>query len=189
MNRNDIAGILAGLELTDAQVKGLLDLNSADITKALNRQKDDLTAANDALAKARETITALEANKADADALQKQIDDYKAADEKRKQEAQEAAQRAELEQRFNAVSGDRKYLHEMVRAGVMADFGKALQDKANRGKGDKEIFDDLTRDKGYFASQNPPADMGPVGNISPDDASQLSDQEYYARLYSANQNK
>lgn len=88
MNRNDIAGILAGLELTDAQVKGLLDLNSADITKALNRQKDDLTAANDALAKARETITALEANKADADALQKQIDDYKAADEKRKQEAQ-----------------------------------------------------------------------------------------------------
>ena len=45
MNRNDIAGILAGLELTDAQVKGLLDLNSADITKALNRQKDDLTAA------------------------------------------------------------------------------------------------------------------------------------------------
>ena len=55
MNRNDIAGILAGLELTDAQVKGLLDLNSADITKALNRQKDDLTAANDALAKARET--------------------------------------------------------------------------------------------------------------------------------------
>ena len=31
MNRNDIAGILAGLELTDAQVKGLLDLNSADI--------------------------------------------------------------------------------------------------------------------------------------------------------------
>lgn len=189
MNRNDIAGILAGLELTDAQVKGLLDLNSADITKALNRQKDDLTAANDALAKARETITALEANKADADALQKQIDDYKAADEKRKQEAQGAAQRAELERRFNAVSGDRKYLHEMVRAGVMADFGKALQDKANRGKGDKEIFDDLTRDKGYFASQNPPADMGPVGNISPDDASKLSDQEYYARLYSANQNK
>ena len=168
MNRNDIAGILAGLELTDAQVKGLLDLNSADITKALNRQKDDLTAANDALAKARETITALEANKADADALQKQIDDYKAADEKRKQEAQEAAQRAELEQRFNAVSGDRKYLHEMVRAGVMADFGKALQDKANRGKGDKEIFDDLTRDKGYFASQNPTGNPFPkLGDPSP----------------------
>lgn len=32
MNRNDITGILAGLELTDAQVKGLLDLNSGDIT-------------------------------------------------------------------------------------------------------------------------------------------------------------
>lgn len=189
MNRNDIAGILAGLELTDAQVKGLLDLNSADITKALNKQKDELTAANDALAKAQETIKGLEANKADADALQKQIDEYRAADEKRKQEAQEAAERAELEQRFDAVSGDRKYLHEMVRAGVMDDFGKALQDKANRGRSDKEIFDDLTRDKGYFASQNPPANMGPVSHITPDEEAKLSDQEYYARLYAANNNK
>lgn len=127
MKREDISRIFEGA--TKEQIDQLLDINSADIGKALGKQKDDLTAANDALAKAQATITALEANKADATALRKQIDDYKAADEKRKQEAQEAAQRAELEQRFNAVSGDRKYLHEMVRAGVMADFGKALQDK------------------------------------------------------------
>lgn len=35
MNRNDITGILTGLELTDAQVKGLLDLNSGASTTAL----------------------------------------------------------------------------------------------------------------------------------------------------------
>lgn len=187
MKREDISRIFEGA--TKEQIDQLLDINSADIGKALGKQKDDLTAANDALAKAQATITALEANKADAAAMQKQIDDYKAADEQRQKEAKEAAQRAELEQRFNAVSGDRKYLHEMVRAGVMADFGKALQDKANRGKGDKEIFDDLTKDKGFFASQNPPGNMGRVGGALDDETAKLSDQEYYARLYAANNKK
>lgn len=49
MNKTDITGILTGIELSDAQIKALLDVNSADITKALNKQKDDLTAAKQAL--------------------------------------------------------------------------------------------------------------------------------------------
>ena len=74
MTRNELGTILTGVELTDAQVKAILDANSADITKALNKQKDDLTAAKDALTKANETIAALEKNKGDTEALQKQID-------------------------------------------------------------------------------------------------------------------
>lgn len=168
MNRTDITTILSGIELTDEQVKGLLNLNSADITKALNKQKDELTQANDALATAKATITSLEANKANADELQKQIDAYKAADEKRVQEAREAAERAELEQRFNAVSGERKYIHDMVRDGVMRDFGNAIKDKTNLGKGDAEIFAALTKDKGYFASQAPQVNPAPKpGDIDP----------------------
>ena len=71
----------------------------------------------------------------------------------------------------------------MVREGVMTDFGKALQDKANRGKSDTEIFDTLTKDKGYFASQNPPANMGGVGNMTTGDSDALSDAEYYAKIF------
>ena len=108
MNKTELQTIMNGTELTAEQVKAILDLNSADITKALNKQKDELTQANDALKTAKETIASLEANKADAAELQKQIDAYKAADEKRAQEAKEAAERAELEERFNAVSGDKK---------------------------------------------------------------------------------
>lgn len=168
MNKNDIAGILAGIELTDAQVKALLDMNSADITKALNRQKDDLAEVNSALTEARSTIAALEKNKGDVEALQKQIDGYRAADEARQKEAKEAAERAELEGRFNAVSSERKFIHEMVREGVMRDFADALKDKANLGKGDAEIFEALTKDKDYFASQNPQIPPMPKpGDISP----------------------
>ena len=105
MNKNELQNILSGIELTAEQTKAILDLNSADITKALNKQKDELAQANEALSKANATINALEANKANADELQKQIDAYKAADEKRTLEAKEAAAKAELTERFNAVSG------------------------------------------------------------------------------------
>ena len=56
----------------------------------------------------------------------------------------------------------------MVREGVMRDFGAALKDKANVGKGDKEIFEALTKDKGYFASQNPVGNpISKPGDIEP----------------------
>ena len=161
MKRDDITRIFEGA--TKEQIDEVLNINSADITKAksggekLQNDIDDLTKQ---LEEARETIKSLEANKGDVEKLQAQIDAYKAADEKR-----------ELEARFNAVSGERQYIHEMVRAGVMNDFGAAIKDKANIGKGDKEIFEALTKDKGYFMSQNPPAPLQPpvqpMDNLSP----------------------
>lgn len=167
MNKTDITGILTGIELSDAQIKALLDVNSADITKALNKQKDDLTAAKQALTEAQNTIATLEKNKGDVDELQKKIDEYKRADEERQKAAKEAEERAELEGRFAAVTGDRKFIHDMVREGVMRDFGAALKDKSNLGKGDKEIFEALTKDKDYFANQNPPAPPMPQPNPNP----------------------
>ena len=173
MKREDIVAHFK--DATDEQVKVLLDINSADITKALDKRKGDtdklqadLDTANAALITANNTIKALEAVKGDTAALQKQIDDYKKAEADR-QAAETAAQlRAAIEARFDSVTGDRKFLHDFVRKGVLDEFEKALADTANRGKGDKELFDSLTKDKGYFASQNPPANMGGAGNIDPE---------------------
>ena len=161
MTRNDIATILAGLELTDAQVKALLDANSADITKALSRQKDGLTAANEALKKAQETIAALEAGKADAAALQKQIDQYKRAEDGRAAAEKQASEEAELLRRMDAALDGRGFVHEKLRDIVAGEFRAALADEANRGKSDREVFAAVTRDKGYFANQNPSAEKLP----------------------------
>lgn len=162
MKRDDITRIFEGA--TKEQIDEVLNINSADITKAKSggeKLQGDIDSLTKQLEEARETIKSLEASKGDVEKLQAQIDAYKAADEKRAQEAKEAAERAELEQRFNAVNGDRQYIHEMVRAGVMSDFGAAIKDKANVGKGDKEIFEALVKDKGYFMSQNPPTPLQP----------------------------
>ncbi|MEA4899317.1 MAG: hypothetical protein VB067_02540 [Christensenellaceae bacterium] len=182
MKREDIVAYFK--DATDEQVKALLDINSADITKALDKRKGETDAlqgrldeANAALTTANNTIKALEATKGDTAALQKQIDDYKKADADRQEAEKQARAQAELEERFNAAAGDRAFIHDYVRKGVLDDFGKALADKANRGKSDKDVFDAITKDKDYFASQNPPPKMGGMGNPAP-----VTDKENFKKL-------
>ena len=103
MNKNDITSILTSIELSETQIKALLDMNSADITKALNKQKDEITSTKQALSEAQATIADLEKNKGDVAKLQEQIDSYKAADAQRQKEAKEAEEKAELEGRFAAL--------------------------------------------------------------------------------------
>ena len=173
MTRDDVRKTFP--EATDEQVKTIMDLHGADIERTKGAAGADaakLTALQNELDEAKTTIGTLEAAKADADKLQAEIDRYKQAEAQR-QEAEKAAQaRAALESRFNAVVGDRKFVHDFVRQGVLGEFEKALADKANEGKGDAAIFDGLTRDKDYFASKNPGGKrvMGAIGGVSPDDA-------------------
>lgn len=169
MKREDIAKLFENA--TDEQISALLDINSQDIGKAKRgseKLQADLDVANDALKKAQETITALEANKADVSALQRQIDQYKQAEAERAEAEKRAQEEAELEARFSAVAGDKEFIHDMVREGVKRDFGAALKDKKYLGQGDAAIFEALTKDKGYFASQNPTGNPFPkLGDPSP----------------------
>ena len=191
MRKEDINRIFEGA--TDEQVKALLDINSADITKALGKQKSDgeklqadLDAANAALAEAKSTIANLEAAKGDADKLQKELDEYKAADEKRKADEKAAAERAELMERMDAVLGDKQFIHERMRDIVAEDFKAALADRANRGKGDAEIFEAITRDQGYFKTQNPPAPNMPTPNPGNTFAG-VTDRKSFLKLSGADQ--
>lgn len=180
MRREDISTIFEGA--TREQIQQILDLNGADITKA----KGDAEQLRQDLAAARTTIAQLEQVKSNADALQKQIDQYQQAEAERAQAQQQAEAQAKLEARFNAVTGERKYLNDYVRRGLMADFSRALQDESNTGKSDADIFAALTKDQHIFASMNPPADGMPPFNpgVGGEDLDALSDAEYYARVFS-----
>lgn len=110
----------------------------------------------------------------DVEGLRTKIREYEEAETARKAAAAKAEKEAELNERFTAVSGDREYIHDYVRRGVMEEFGRALEDKSWRGKSDAEIFDTLTKDKNYFKSQNPPAgDMGKPGEVT-DEAAHMA---------------
>lgn len=181
MKREDITKLFEGA--TDEQVSALLDINSRDIGKAkggADKLQADLEAASASLTKANEAIKTLEASKGDAVKLQAEIDRYRQADADRVKAAQESEARAGIEARFTAAVGERAFIHDYVKRGVLDDFGKALADKANVGKSDKDVFDALTRDKDYFASQNPPPKMGWMGDV-PAGATDLSKQIDAAR--------
>ena len=123
----------------------LADLTSGEYV-AKGKYDSDLKKARDELKTAKETIATLEANKGDTDALQAELDKYRQADEARQKAEQEAAAHKAMEDRFNAVLGDKQFANDLVRNGTLDAFSRALNDPANTGKGDKELFDALTKD-------------------------------------------
>lgn len=162
-------------EATDAQISALLDINSKDIGK----HKTAAEIAQTEMKTAKDTIENLEKNAKNAEALQKTIDDYKAADEKRQADAKAAAERSERLSRFEKAHGeaskDRKWLNDFTRDGIFSQFEKALADDANKGKSDVQIYNSLVNDEkgvkpGLFEAQVSGGMSGMGGNPSGDAA-------------------
>ena len=149
MKREDIKKIFP--DATEEQLKGLLDINTADIGKAkgeLETVKADLEKANGTLKEYETTIADLKKSAEGNEDFKQRIAVEKAEAEKK---AKEEAEEAEYSNRFKTVVGEQKWRDELTEKAVYAEFKTALQDEANKGKGDKDILTALTQDKEYFA--------------------------------------
>lgn len=156
MKREDIKNIFP--DATEEQLKGLLDINTADIGKAkgeLEAVKADLEKANGTLKEYETTIADLKKSAEGNEDFKKKFEDLeqRIADEKAEAEkkAKEEAEEAEYSNRFKTVVGEQKWRDALTEKAVYAEFKTALQDEANKGKGDKDILAALTQDKEYFA--------------------------------------
>lgn len=156
MKREDIKKIFP--DATEEQLKGLLDINTADIGKAkgeLEAVKADLEKANGTLKEYETTIADMKKSAEGNEDFKKKFEDLeqRIADEKAEAEkkAKEEAEEAEYSNRFKTVVGEQKWRDELTEKAVYAEFKTALQDEANKGKGDKDILAALTQDKEYFA--------------------------------------
>lgn len=156
MKREDIKKIFP--DATEEQLKGLLDINTADIGKAkgeLETVRADLEKANGTLKEYETTIADLKKSaegnedfKKKFEELEQRIADEKAEAEKK---AKAEAEEAEYSNRFKTVVGEQKWRDALTEKAVYAEFKTALQDEANKGKGDKDVLAALTQDKEYFA--------------------------------------
>lgn len=62
--------------------------------------------------------------------------------------------------------GDKKFTSDYVKNGLISDIKVELNKAENKGKGIKEIFESLTKDKnGIFENPNKPAGMPGMGDI------------------------
>lgn len=85
----------------------------------------------------------------------------------KEQEAKQEADRVEAEfnERFENLLDGKKFANDYTRKGLYSQFKEQLNLKENKGKGDKEIFDSLTKDiNGLFESDNKVADMPEMGD-------------------------
>lgn len=156
MKREDIKKFFP--DATEEQLKGLLDINTADIGRAkgeLETVKADLEKANGTLKEYETTIADMKKSAEGNEDFKKKFEDLeqRIADEKAEAEkkAKEEAEEAEYSNRFKTVVGEQKWRDELTEKAVYAEFKTALQDEANKGKGDKDILAALTQDEEYFA--------------------------------------
>ena len=158
MTRENLKKIIEGI--TDEQINAVLDINTTDIGKA-KRDYDDLTKRVGTLEGEKKdlegTITDLKNNAKGGEDYKKLYENLKGdieEKEKKEKEAKEKAERdANILNRYNAVAVDKngkplEWTHEAIKTDYLHKFAKALEDSANEGKSDADIFKALTQDDG-----------------------------------------
>ena len=168
MKREDIKKFFP--DATEERLKGLLDINTTDIGKAkgeLETVRADLEKANGTLKEYETTIADMKKSAEGNEDFKKKFEDLeqRIADEKAEAERKEKEEAAEAEysNRFKTVVGEQKWRDELTEKAVYAEFKTALQDEANKGKGDKDILETLTKDRNYWENPNQPASMAGMG--------------------------
>ena len=156
----DLAGKLG--EASAEELKGFIPKSRFDeVNNQLKAQKD-LVAERD------KQLEALDTASGDAEKYKKELEDLKAQIASEKEETKRKAEAARIEseykERFSGLVGDKKWRDELTEKAVYSAFKEALADEANKGKGDKEIFEELTRDRNYYENPNP-LDMSGMGSI------------------------
>lgn len=131
----------------------------AERGKEVSEANTERATLEEKLAQVTETLEALtkeaEALKlanADGAEWKSKYDELQEAVTKREREAEEARlqkeKAADIEARFNAVVGEKKFGHEAIRESYLRKFGEALDSDEYKGKGDKDIFHALSKDDG-----------------------------------------
>lgn len=151
MKREEIKAIFA--DATDEQVKSVMDLNGADVEKVkskvtaleaeLKEKKTDFDKLNAEFETLKSTNASGEDWKAKFEALQAE----NVAKEKQAEADRILKEKTEnINSRFNAVLGEKKFSHNAVREAYLKKFSDAIDSKDYEGKSDADIFHALTKD-------------------------------------------
>lgn len=175
---------LKSLGIDDENIKKIMAENGKDIEaeKAKTTSvQNELTATKEKLTTYEGEISKLKESSANNDELTKKIEELEKAAADRKAADEKAASDKALADRFGAVIADKKFVNDITKNGIMAEFGTAIADKANTGKADKDILDALLKDReGILANPNPGVDIPGINTNAalPPDIKALNEMSY-----------
>lgn len=165
MTREDLKGIINGI--TDEQLNQILDINSKDIGKALNKADDlkkEVEKLKNDIKEKNDSITELKNNVNNVDELKNKLEEYEKREIEREEKEKRDAIEKELIDRFSKFTSDKKFINELTKDGIFKEFKDAVSQEENKGKGDKEIFESIVKDRAnIFENPNRPADIAGIG--------------------------
>lgn len=128
-----------GVEIEKEKAKQtVLETELKEKTEAFNNLNSELETLKNANADGADWKAKFEALQADNEAKAKQAEAERIMREKSES----------IEKRFNECVGDKQFNHEAIRAEYLKKFGEALENKDFEGKGDSDIFRELTQNDG-----------------------------------------
>lgn len=169
MTREQVKAII-GEGATDEQINAILNAHSADIGELRNTiaaHERTIAERDEQLSTAQSTIATLESNATDAGAISAELERYRNAERERTENEQRAQAEAQMRSRFDAITGETKFVNALTRDGVFAQFRAAVADAANAGKGDAAVLADLLKDKtDLLANPNPGVNIPGPANLN-----------------------
>ena len=146
MTREEIKKIIDGI--TDEQLQKVMELHGT----ATNKLRNENTRITEELQTAKTTISTYETkikefDGVDIEGMKKKIGELETDIENRKKADEEALKKQNLTERFNNAAGESNWMNDYTRDGIKAKFISAVEDKANTGKSDVDIFTSLVKDE------------------------------------------
>lgn len=151
MKRDEIKAIFA--DATDEQLKAVMDLHGTDVEKAkskitdleskLKEKKEDFDNLNAEFETLKTANASGEDWKTKFEELKSEI-----AEKERQEEAEKSRQykNENINNRFNAALGDKKFYNDPTREYYLKKFGEAIEAEENQGKSDIDVLHSLTKD-------------------------------------------
>ena len=129
----------------------------AERGKEINADKEvkeklekDLTESKTTLTNLTAEMDKLKNTNTSAEEWQKKFEDLQTEISEKEKTANEekikAEKNAEIESRFSACVGDKKFTHDAIKSDYIKKFAEALNSDEHKGKGDADIFHELTKD-------------------------------------------
>lgn len=161
MRRKDLEDLGLEKEVIDK----IMTINGADAEAKkteIAEMQAKLDEANKQIADFGEKVKDLDGKDATVAELQKKIADYEQSEKDRIAKEQADLAEKDLNEKIEAVFGDKQFTSDYVRKGLMNDIKEQL--KSDNTIGIDKAFETLTKDKeGIFVNPNQPITIPPAG--------------------------
>ena len=132
----------------------------------LEKAKADLKEKELSVTELNEKIKAFDGTGETLKELQEKVQAYEQKETERQQAEKQAQVDAELKNRFMAVVGENKFKHADIENGRFNAFKESLSKDEFKGKGDSDIFAEITKDMDCFVNPQQQQINMPGGNIT-----------------------